>query len=170
VAPVFKEGDAVVHPVHGAGVVEVVEHRELGGRSDQFYRIKLLSQPASNLILPTKAADALGLRKAIARSRLGRVWRVLRSAPESLPSDHKERYEAVQGKLQAGDVLRVAEAVRDLTWRQQQEGSLTTRGKRIFDEGMSLLAGEIAAAQGIEITDAELQVRSRLEKALGKAG
>ena len=147
-------------------MVEVVEERELGGRSDLFYRIKLLSQPASNLIVPTKSADTLGLRRAIARSRLSRVWRVLRSTPESLPSDHKKRYELVQDKLQAGDVLQIAEAVRDMTWRQQQEGSLTTRGKRIFEDGMSLLVGEIAATQGIEVSDAELQVRSRLEKGL----
>jgi CarD family transcriptional regulator len=163
---VFKEGDAVVHPVHGAGVVELVEERELAGRSDQYYRIKLLSQPASNLIVPTKAAETLGLRRAIARSRLGKVWRVLRSAPESLPSDHKRRYEVIQDKLQGGDVLEIAEAVRDMTWRQEQQGSLTTRGKRFFQDGMSLLAGEIAAAQGIDISDAELQVRGRLEKSL----
>jgi CarD family transcriptional regulator len=161
---VFKIGDPVVHPVHGAGVVEVLEERDVGGRNDQYYRIKLLSQPASNLIVPTRSAGTLGLRRAIARSRLGRVWRILRSAPESLPSDHKKRYELVQDKLQGGDVLQIAEAVRDMSWRQQQEGSLTTRGKRIFEDGMSLLVGELAAAQGIEMADAESQVRSRLEK------
>jgi len=163
---VFKPGDPVVHPIHGAGVVEVVERRELGGRLDQYYRIKLVSQPASNLILPTSAANDLGLRRAITRSRLGKLWRVLRSSPGSLPTAHKERYEMVQGKLHAGDVMQIAEAVRDMAWRQQQEGSLTTRGKRIYQDGLALLVGEVAASQGIELADAEVQVRSQLEKCL----
>ena len=61
-------------------------------------------------------------------------------------------------------LLKVAEAVRDMAWRRHQEGRLTTRGKRMYEEGMSLLAGEIAASRGIEVTDAEEQVRERLQE------
>jgi RNA polymerase-interacting CarD/CdnL/TRCF family regulator len=79
-----------------------------------------------------------------------------------LPTEHKERYQLLEDKLHAGDVLQVAEAVRDMAWRRHREGRLTTRGKRMYEEGMTLLAGEIAAAKGIGIEDAEVQVRDRL--------
>ncbi|MEA3339554.1 MAG: hypothetical protein U9R15_06270, partial [Chloroflexota bacterium] len=67
------------------------------------------------------------------------------------PANHKKRYKAVEEKLHTGDVFQVAEAVRDMTWRQRREGKLTTMGKRMYKEGMNILAGEIAAVQGVAI-------------------
>jgi CarD family transcriptional regulator len=162
----FKEGDAVVHPVRGAGVVKTVEERQWRGSDALYYRIGLLSQPGSNLMVPVEAAKEIGLRRAISRTRLKQVWRVLSTDPEKLPTEHKERYQLLEDKLHAGDVLQIAEAVRDMAWRQQREGRLTTRGKRMYEEGMTLLAGEIAAVKGIDLTDAEAQVRSTLKESL----
>jgi len=162
----FKAGDAVVHPIRGAGVVEKVEEREWRGSNTQYYRIDLLSQPGSSLMVPIETAKAIGLRAAIPQSRLKRVWRVLRGDPGQLPPEHKERYELLEGKLHAGEVLQVAEAVRDMAWRRQNEGRLTTRGKRIYEEAITLLAGEVAAAQGIDLADAEAQVKEKLKESL----
>ena len=158
----FEAGDAIVHPVRGAGVVECIEERQWHGSSDQYYRIRLMGQPGTSLMIPVSAAETIGLRRAVSESRLKKVWQVLRAEPESLPSEHKERYELVNGKLHAGDVLKVAEAVRDMAWRQKREGSLTTQGKRIYEEGMRILSGEIAASQAIDMADAETQVSERL--------
>lgn len=162
----FKAGDAVVHPVRGAGVVKGVEEREWRGSSAQYYRIGLLSQPGSSLMVPIETAKKIGLRRAIPQSRLRLVWGVLRADPSKLPPDHKERYQFLEDKLHAGKVLQVAEAVRDMAWRQQQEGRMTTRGKRMYEEGMTLLAGEIAATQSIGLADAETQVREKLKESL----
>jgi RNA polymerase-interacting CarD/CdnL/TRCF family regulator len=158
----FKEGDAVVHPIRGAGVIRCVEERRWRGAEALYYRIGLLSQPTSSLMIPVGSAKELGLRRAVSRSRLSQVWKVLDTDPEKLPTEHKERYQLLEDKLHAGDVLQVAEAVRDMAWRRHREGRLTTRGKRMYEEGMTLLAGEIAAAKGIGIEDAEVQVRDRL--------
>lgn len=162
----FKAGDAIVHPIRGAGVVERVVERQWRGSNDLYYRIKLLSQPGTKLMIPTGAAEKLGLRPAIPRARLKKVWRVLSADPKTLPDKHKERYALLQDKLHAGDVFRVAEAVRDMTWRRQRRGNLTTTGKRLYEEGMGILAGEIAAVQGLDMGDAEAQVRERLSESL----
>lgn len=162
----FKAGDAIVHPVRGVGVVVRVEEREWRGSSDLYYRIELLGQQGTSLMIPINTADTLGLRRAIPRSKLNQVWRVLCADPETLPANHKKRYELLKGKLHAGDVFQVAEVVRDMAWRQQQEGRLTTVGKRMYEEATVLLAGEIAAAQDIDLADAELQVRARLNESL----
>jgi CarD family transcriptional regulator len=147
-------------------VIKCVEERQWRGADALYYRIGLLSQPASSLMVPVVAAKELGLRRAVSRSRLSQVWKVLRTNPEKLPQEHKERYELLTDKLYAGDILQVAEAVRDMAWRRHREGRLTTRGKRMYEEGMTLLAGEIAAAQGIDIADAEAQVTGRLQEGL----
>jgi CarD family transcriptional regulator len=162
----FKAGDAIVHPVRGAGVVVRIEEREWRGGANLYYRIKLMGQPTSSLMVPISTAETIGLRRAVSRSKLDRVWRVLRSDPGTLPTDHKDRYQVLEDKLHAGDVLQVAEAVRDMAWRQKQEGSLTTRGKRMYEEGMMLLAGELAASQDIDLMDAEAQIRAKLGESL----
>jgi CarD family transcriptional regulator len=162
----FKAGDAIVHPVRGAGVVVRIEEREWRGSANLYYRIKLLGQPTSSLMVPISTAETIGLRRAVSRSKLDRVWCVLCSDPGTLPADHKDRYQVLEDKLHAGDVLQVAEAVRDMAWRQKQEGSLTTRGKRMYEEGMMLLAGELAASQDIDLMDAEAQIRAKLGESL----
>jgi CarD family transcriptional regulator len=162
----FEIGDAVVHPVHGAGVVTDIEKLQRRGGSKEYYRIELLGQGRTSLMIPVKAAKARELRYAIQQSRLNRVWRVLRAAPEKLPAYYKERYELVKSKLRTGDLLQVAGAVRDMAWRRKREGSLNTRGKRMYEEGIRLLAGEIAAAQGTDLADAEARVSGRLWESL----
>jgi CarD family transcriptional regulator len=158
----FKVGDAIIHPVRGAGIVVRVEERQWRGRSEMYYKVELLSQPGTNLMVPTNAAQTLGLRHAIPQSKLNKVWRVLRATPKELPGDHKKRYALLDDKLHTGDVFQVAEVVRDMAWRKKQEGRLTTVGKRRYEEGMRILTGEIAVAQDIDLGDAEAQVREKL--------
>jgi CarD family transcriptional regulator len=160
----FKVGDAVVHPARGAGVVAGFERLQRDGSTRRYYNIELLGDSSSNLMVPVESAESIGLRPAVSRSRLKEVWGVLHAKPDALPSDHKARYSLVEAKLQAGDILRIAEAVRDMAWRKKQRGNLTGHGKRIYQRGMMLLTAEIAAAQGVALTDAEAQVRARLQE------
>jgi CarD family transcriptional regulator len=159
----FKAGDAVVHRVRGAGVVVGVEERQWRGSSQMYYRIQLLSSPKSRLMIPTSTAEEIGLRHAISQSKLEQVWRVLLVHPRTLPTDHEERYALLAAKLNARDVLQVAEVVRDMAWRQRHKGHLTRRGKQLYDDGMMRLAGEIAVVQDIKLIDAEAEIRRKLD-------
>ena len=163
---IFEAGDAIVHPIRGAGIVERVEEHQWRGSNDLYYRINLLGQPGTKLMVPTSAAEELGLRHAIPQSNLNKVWRVLRAIPNTLPGDHKARYELLEGKLHTGDVFQVAEVVRDMAWRQQRKGRLNVVGKRRYKEGIKMLAGEIAAVQGVELNNAEAQIYAKLEESL----
>ena len=160
----FRVGDAVVHPVRGAGVVIGIEERQRLESRDLYYRIKLLGQPAVRLMLPVSAAETIGLRRAVPLGELKQVWQTLRGDPQTLPGDNNERYQLVRDKLRAGDVFRVAEVVRDMAWRQQGDRGLTTVGKRLYDEGLTLLAAEVAAVQGSCLTDAETEIRGKLRE------
>lgn len=162
----FKIGDAVVHPVRGAGVVERVVERRWRGSSAPYYRIRLLGQRGTRLMVPAGAAEELGLRRVISQSRLKRLWRVLLGDPERLPDEHKERYQVLKDRLGTGDPFQVAEAVRDLAWRERRKGHLTTRGKQIYETAVRLLAGEIAAAESVDFVDAETRVKARLREGL----
>lgn len=162
----FKTGDAVFHPVRGAGVVTGIKDRKWDGEEHRYYTIELLAHSGTRVMIPQSTAKDIGLRHAMSQAKLKKVWRVLRGDPRKLPKDHKDRYALIEEKLHTGDAFEVAEAVRDMAWRRKQEGKLTTRGKRIFDGAMMLLAGEIAAVQDIEVEEAEGQVRAKLQECL----
>ena len=158
----FRQGNAVVHPARGVGVVESIIERQLDGATESYYRIKLLGSMDTTLLIPVKAEAKVGLRLAINRSKLGEVWNHLRAAPNNLPKDHKERYKLLEDKMLTGDVMEVTEVVRDMSWRQCQEGQLKTVGKRIYQRGLTLLAGEVAAALEVDHANAVIQIRDVL--------
>jgi RNA polymerase-interacting CarD/CdnL/TRCF family regulator len=85
-----------------------------------------------------------------------------------LPDRYKELRYLLQGKLGTGDIFQVAEAVRDMAWRQR-ETHLSATIKQLYEEGIRLLVGEIAATQDIEFVDADTQFRARLREHLSSA-
>jgi CarD family transcriptional regulator len=159
----FKTGDAVVHRVRGAGVVIGTVERQWRGSSETYYRIQLLNSPNCRLMIPASAAEKIGLRHPIPRSKLKQVWAVLLADPRTLPTNHRERHELLAAKLNTRDILRLAEVIRDLAWRQRHRGRLTTRGKQMYKDGMMRLAGEIALVQEIELADAQTEIRTKLD-------
>jgi CarD family transcriptional regulator len=160
----FEVGEVVVHPVRGAGVIVGFEefHREDG--DSLYYKIQLLGrQSETDLMVPVDNTESCGLRRAVSRSKLDSVWGVLQGEPERLPTNHKTRYRIVGDKLRTGDILQVAEAVRDMSWRQRwAENGLTGKGKRLYRRALALLAGEISGVLDVDQTEAERQIRHRL--------
>jgi CarD family transcriptional regulator len=159
----FKAGDAVVHRVRGAGVVVGIVERQWRGHNETYYRIQLLDSPNCTLMIPVSAAEEIGLRHPISRSKLEQVWGVLLAGPTTLPTDHRERYKLLAARLDTRDVLQLAEVIRDMAWQKWHRGRLTTRGKQIYEDGMRRLAGEIAVVQEIDLVDAETEIRTKLD-------
>ena len=162
----FTAGDAIVHPARGVGIIERIEERPLRGEIEPFYRIKLVGAVETTVLVPVRIADEIGLRKAVSQQQLSRVWSVLRDEPQQLPDDHKERYEILEVKLDSGDVYRITEVVRDMTWREHQSGQLNTVGKRMHQRALDLLAGEVATALKIEVDQAACDIREVLSNCL----
>jgi CarD family transcriptional regulator len=162
----YQVGDMVVHPDYGTGVVTEVKRRSSLGAGKRYYSIELLGHAETVVMVPVGAEERFGLRTPIPRSRVGQVWRVLRADPNALPSDHNKRYALLKDKLAGGDVFEIAEAIRDLAWRKKEKRHLTTRGKRLYERAMMLLASEIAGAQGEDLETAEIEIASKLSASI----
>ncbi|MBN1877108.1 MAG: hypothetical protein JXA33_22990 [Anaerolineae bacterium] len=157
----FQIGDAVVHPVNGAGIVTQLQ--TIGKQNDglQYYKIEIIGgQNRTFVMMPVKQAESLGLRYAIPEILLERVWQVLRDDPNILPADHKQRYRTLEQKLDTQDILQYAEVVRDLEWRRIKKEHLNIPGRRIYDKALRFLVGELALSQGIKMQEAETQVKN----------
>lgn len=162
----FEIGDAVVHPKLGVGVVVGFTELQWGGHIKQCYDIELADKSGSNLIVPIETTYASGLRLAVSEFGLKQVWCVLCGKPSELPKDHRERHRLMEEKLHAGSILGIAEAIRDMAWREQGDEKPTGKGKQILQKGILLLAAEVAAVQGINLSEAKEQIRSRLQRNL----
>jgi CarD family transcriptional regulator len=161
---VFEVGDKVFHPVHGAGIIVEVRERRSLGNARRYYSIELLSKPKTLLMVPVGGAQEIGLRPSIEQSKLSEVWGVLRADPDTLPTDHEQRYELLRGRLRGGDVLKIAAALRDMAWREEQERRLTKQGKELYDESLTLLAGEVAITQDSDLSAAEALIVDMLKE------
>jgi CarD family transcriptional regulator len=160
---VFEVGDTVVHPSYGAGVVvDIRALHTLGRDGRRYYSIRLLSQPETVVMVPLKDETEVGLRSPMGSAKLQRLWGVLSDDPGELPSDYRKRYAILKEKIDTGDMLEIARVLRDLAWRREERRKLTTRGKRLYETGMELLASEVAGAQGEDYAAAEAEISAQL--------
>jgi CarD family transcriptional regulator len=166
----FQVGDRIVHPSYGVGTVTEIRERHTLGPGKRYYTLELLDQPEMTVMVPVGGEERLGLRRPVVEAKLGQVWRVLRGDPQVLPSDHEKRCTGIEEKLESGDVFAIAEALRDLAWWREAKRPLTIRGRRLYERGMVILAGEVASAQGSALAEAELLISGVLDKSLGAAG
>lgn len=165
----FQVGDTVVHPQYGAGVITEIQERHSLGPRKRYYSIELLGDVQTTVMVPVEKEESVGLRQPIPKSRLSRLWRILRAKPQPLPDEHKERYAVIEGKLQEGDFFQIAEAVRDLAWRREEKNKLTRVGGRLYETGLGFIASELAGVQGSDVDTAEAQIAERLEASIGSA-
>jgi CarD family transcriptional regulator len=163
----FKIGDTIVHPDYGAGTITDIKELEfLDVEKKPYYSIQLLSQPETTVMVAVRNAGRMGLRPTVSQSRLSRIWRILRSQPKKLPSDHNKRYEILKDKLHSGNAFRIAEVLRDLAWRKERKRKWTIRGKRLYDRGIEFLAGEIASTRHGDVDAAEYQISRTLSQSI----
>jgi CarD family transcriptional regulator len=136
------------------------EQQELVDGFEDYFVIEIQSQRLT-LRVPRRMMSELGVRRAMSKRKLPRIWEALRSTPQALPADFKERQEQIREQLRTGDPIAIAEAVRDLSWREH-EAYLTKADTKLLAQGRELLADEVALVLDRESSHAE----ERIDKSL----
>jgi len=157
----FSVGDKIMHPQYGPGHIIGVEHRELVEGFEHYHVIELLMDQ-STLYIPMRKMDELGVRPVMSQAKLARVLTTLRGVPQRLSKDFKVRQARIRKKLATAHPVKLAEAVRDLTGRNQRS-HLTKVDRTLLNRGRELLAAEMALATGTDIIHAHQTMDSALE-------
>ena len=116
---VFKVGETVVYPHHGAALIEAIETRTIKGEERKYLVLKV-AQGDLTVRVPAENAEVVGVRDVVGQEGLDRVFEVLRAPHTEEPTNWSRRYKANLEKLASGDVNKVAEVVRDL-WRREKD-------------------------------------------------
>ena len=104
--------------------------------------------------VPAENCDLVGVRDVVGEEGVEKVFTVLRAEFVEEPANWSRRYKANLEKLQSGDVIKVAEVVRDL-WRREQDRGLSTGEKRMLSKARQILVSELALAEKKEESEAE---------------
>ncbi|HAI21447.1 MAG TPA: CarD family transcriptional regulator [Clostridiales bacterium UBA8153] len=148
----FNVGDKVVYPMHGAGVIEAIEEKEVLGERKQYYIMRL---PIGDMrvMIPTHNVDGIGLRRVISEAEVEEVFHVLRSDHTRMSTNWNRRYRANLEKIKSGNIYEVAEVVRNLFQREREKG-LSTGERKMLDSARQILLSELVLAKGIKENDA----------------
>jgi CarD family transcriptional regulator len=157
----FEVGETVVYPHHGAATITEVKTRVIKG-VDKLYLTLRVKQGDLVIEVPAENVDLVGVRDVIGREGVDQVFDVLRASFTEEPTNWSRRYKANLEKLATGDVIKVAEVVRDL-WRRDQDKGLSAGEKSMLAKARQILVSELALA---EKTDEE-KASTMLDEVLG---
>jgi CarD family transcriptional regulator len=149
----FSVGDTVVYPHHGAATIEAIEKRTIKG-VEKDYLVLRVAQGDLTVRVPSENVDLVGVRDVVNQEGLDRVFDVLRQPYTEEPTNWSRRYKANLEKLASGDVIKVAEVVRDL-WRRERERGLSAGEKRMLAKARQILVSELALAENTNEDKAE---------------
>lgn len=141
----FSVGETVVYPHHGAALIESLETRVVKGEEKSYLVLKV-AQGGLTVRVPADNVDLVGVRDVVSQDELTRVFDVLRLPHVEEPTNWSRRYKANMEKLASGDVIKVAEVVRDL-WRRERGKGLSAGEKRMLARARQVLVSELALAE-----------------------
>ena len=156
----FNIGDKVVYPMHGAGVIENIEEREISGETVRYYIIKL-PMGEMKAMVPLNKVNEVGLRQVIDEEEILKVFEVLKSESSNMPINWNHRYRANLEKIKSGSIFEVAEVVRNLVTRDRQKG-LSTGEKKMLENARRILISELVLAKNVSQNKMEEMLDSYL--------
>ena len=133
----FDIGDKVVYPMHGAGIIEKIEEKEVLGETRSYY---ILHIPYGNMqvMVPVGSADQAGVRPIVSPDKIEEVYDLLRAASSEMDENWNRRFRENMELLKSGDIACVAEVVRNLM-RVERVKKLSTGEKKMLANAKQFL-------------------------------
>ena len=155
----FQAGDKIVHPMHGAGIVEGIVERKINGVVRTYYSLKLPVR-AMVVMVPTEGSDEIGLRPVIGRES-DQVIEALPTIEATMTSNWNRRYRENMERMKSGNLFEVARVVKGLTQRDNKRG-LSTGERKMLHSAKQILISELVLSQDSSYEDIEARINHSL--------
>jgi CarD family transcriptional regulator len=159
----FSVGDHVVYPAHGVGTIRGIETQEVAGLSLEVYVITF-DHEKMTLRVPTGKAKSSGLRSLAAGDIMSKALVTLKGRARIKRTMWSRRAQEYEAKINSGDLVSIAEVVRDLH-RAENQPEQSYSERQLYESALDRMAREVAAIEKID-RDAAVAV---LTKSLSKA-
>ena len=152
----YNIGDKIVYPMHGAGLIEGIEIKEILGEERKYY---ILNTPHGGMkvMIPVDKSDEIGVREIIDESQVEELLKVLSADSTPMPSNWNRRYRANMDKMKTGDILQVAEVARNL-YRIDKQKSLSNGEKKMLANALQIMESELVLVKNITTGEAEKMI------------
>ena len=150
----FEINQMVVYPSHGVGQIMGIETQVIGGMNISVY-IVYFSKEKMTIKVPTQKAVQCGLRSLSDESQIQEALKVINGKVKSsrgvMWSRRQKEYEA---KINSGDVIAVAEVIRDLIKNAEENPDCSYSEKIVYENALNRLAGEVASSRNCTLQEA----------------
>ena len=142
----YKIGDSVVYPMHGAGVIEGIEVKEILGKEQSYYVVRM---PIGDMkvMVPMENAREVGMRDVIDKEKAAEVMRAFRTSEMDVIQNWSKRFRDNMVRIKSGDIFEVASVVKSLMMRDRRKG-LSTGERKMLGNAKQILISEIVIATG----------------------
>ena len=156
----FQVGDKVVHPMHGAGIVDSIVQKKVDGVVRDYYILKLPNR-SMVVMIPTDSSDEIGVRPVVDREQADRVLAAIPTIQVEMTSNWNHRYRENMERLKSGDLLEVARVIKGLTARDMKRG-LSTGERKMLHSAKQILISEIVLSKSVSYESAEEALNTAL--------
>ena len=152
----FRANDYVVYPAHGVGQIISIEEQEIAGLKLELFVISF-EKDKMTLRVPTNKAETAGLRSLSSPELISQAMDILRGKAKVKKAMWSRRAQEYEQKINSGDLIAIAEVVRDLHRADdQREQSYSER--QLYEAALERLTRELAAVQGMDEVGAQKRV------------
>lgn len=167
VTQMFNVGDKVVYPMHGAGIIENIEEKNISGQKEEYYSIKMPGEV--KVMVPIAKADQVGVRGIIDEETAGKVFKVLEANSTEMSMNWNKRYRDNMEKIKSGDVYEVADVVRNLSLKQKDRG-LSTAEKKMLLNAKQILVSELTLVSKLGQEKVEEMIETKINTSFEEYG
>ena len=159
----FKTGEFIVYPAHGVGQIVAIEEQEVAGSTLELFVINFVKDKMT-LRVPTAKITSVGMRKLAEPPLVKRALETLKGRARIKRTMWSRRAQEYEAKINSGDLISIAEVVRDLH-RAENQPEQSYSERQLYESALDRMAREVAAIERID-RDAAIGI---LTKSLQKA-
>lgn len=158
----FKTGEFIVYPAHGVGQITDIEEQEVAGFTLELFVINF-AQDKLTLRVPTTKVESAGMRKLSDDTRIAKSLKTVQGRARIKRTMWSRRAQEYEAKINSGDIVFIAEVVRDL-FRSENQPEQSYSERQLYEAALDRMAREISAVNKISSTEAVAEIEKNLAK------
>jgi CarD family transcriptional regulator len=158
----FKTNEFVVYPAHGVGQILAIEDQEIAGAKLELFVINFMKDKMT-LRVPTAKVANVGMRKLSEPALVKKALETLKGRARIKRTMWSRRAQEYEAKINSGDIVAIAEVVRDL-YRSESQPEQSYSERQLYEAALDRLSREIAVVQHVTETEAVKEIEGQLAK------
>lgn len=158
----FKTGESIVYPAHGVGQIVAIEEQVVAGMTLELFVIDF-EKDKMRLKVPVAKAEAVGMRKLSETDFVERALKVVQGRARVKKTMWSRRAQEYDAKINSGDLIQIAEVVRDL-YRADSQPEQSYSERQLYEAALGRMARELAAVNEVSETEAVQLIEVNLNK------